>query len=352
MSHQDGWAAINLEMPKRVPRTEYSAESHWDLVQTITGISVSSSSPDKLKRAASQEFIRIWNYDLIWSVIPFEDTFGTVRTDMGHAEYAADGTDYNNKVTCPFKTVEDVLRFDPFEAYGKIDTLRMKEHFERCYKANCDANSDAVNMTGIYITCISGLIEILGWEMLLLSLGDDPKSFGDLTNRYARWIEQYFHALCMANVPIVMVHDDIVWSSGPFVSPEWYRRYVFPHYKRWFNQLHQTGKKILFTSDGDYTVFIDDVAKAGTDGFVLEPATDMQYIAEKYGRTHVFIGNVDTRVLLDGTKPEIRAEVERCMSIGKSCPGFFLAVGNHIPSNIPVENALYYNNVYEELSTR
>ncbi len=40
------------------------------------------------------------------------------------------------------------------------------------------------------------------------------------------------------------------------------------------------------------------------------------------------------------------------MNIGKSCPGFIMAVGNHIPPNTPVENALYYNEVYEELASR
>ena len=40
------------------------------------------------------------------------------------------------------------------------------------------------------------------------------------------------------------------------------------------------------------------------------------------------------------------------MAIGKDCPGFFMAVGNHIPSNTPVENALYYNACYEELASR
>jgi hypothetical protein len=40
------------------------------------------------------------------------------------------------------------------------------------------------------------------------------------------------------------------------------------------------------------------------------------------------------------------------MALGKPCPGFFLSVGNHIPPNTPVENALYYNQVYEELARR
>jgi uroporphyrinogen-III decarboxylase len=56
--------------------------------------------------------------------------------------------------------------------------------------------------------------------------------------------------------------------------------------------------------------------------------------------------------LLSGTRAQIRAEVERCMAVGKPCPGFFMAVGNHIPPNTPVENALYYNEVYEQLSRR
>ena len=40
------------------------------------------------------------------------------------------------------------------------------------------------------------------------------------------------------------------------------------------------------------------------------------------------------------------------MDIGKNCPGFFLAVGNHIPPNTPVDNAIYYNEVYEALCMR
>ena len=186
----------------------------------------------------------------------------------------------------------------------------------------------------------------------MLAAGVDPDGFGQVTNRYASWIQQYFDALAEADVPVVMVHDDIVWTSGAIFAPSWYRKYVFPNYRRYFEPLNDSGKKILFTSDGNYTEFIDDIAQCGVHGFVMEPVTDMKYIAEKYGKTHVFIGNADTRVLLTGTKEQIRAEVERCMDIGRSCPGFFMAVGNHIPPNTPVENALYYNEVYEQLSRR
>ena len=35
MSYETGWAAINLEMPPKVPRTEYSPEFHWDLLNAV-----------------------------------------------------------------------------------------------------------------------------------------------------------------------------------------------------------------------------------------------------------------------------------------------------------------------------
>ena len=124
-----------------------------------------------------------------------------------------------------------------------------------------------------------------------------PEAFGELTNRYASWIQQYYNALAKSEAPVVMVHDNIVWTAGAFIHPDWYRRFVFPSYKKYFVPLREAGKLIMYTSDGKYNQFIDDIAAVGVNGF-------------------------------------------------------FMAVGNHIPANTPVDNVLYYNEVYEELSRR
>jgi len=352
MSLEDGMAALNLQTPPRVPRTEYSAEGHWALISAVTGQSVDETSPDEEREGARQEFFRRWNYDLYWATGIGGGEFGELRTSMGHAAYAAGATDLNTEISCPFETPEQVLAFDPWKAYGERDRVELVRRFEEMYAGRVDRRPDGVNMTGVYVTLVSGLIDIFGWDMLLLSAGTDPQRFGDLAGRYASWIGQFFAALAEADVPVVMIHDDIVWTSGPFMAPDWYRRYVFPRYREFIAPLRDSGKKVLFTSDGNYTEFIDDVVECGVHGLVMEPTTDMKYVAERYGDRVAFVGNADTRVLLSGTKEQIRAEVERCMAIGKGCPGFFMAVGNHIPANTPVENALHYNRVYEELSRR
>ncbi len=352
MSFEDGWAAMNLDMPRRVPRTEYSVTTHWALISAVTGIEVCSESNEALRRRAARAFMKEWNYDFFWSTLIGGDEFGERRTSMGHAIYEADGSDYDAEVLTLFADPESALDFDPQEAFGQKSEADLVRRFEQHYKANCQSNGDGVNMTGVYVTLMSGLIDLLGWHTLLLAAGVDLARFGALADRYACWVGQYFSALAKADVPIVMVHDDIAWTTGPFIAPEWYRLHIFPHYRSFFEPIVASGKKIIFTSDGNYTDFIDDIAGCGVHGFVLEPSTDMGYIAEKYGRTHVFIGNVDTRALLGGSREQIRTEVERCMDVGKSCPGYFMAVGNHIPPNTPVDAALYYNEVYERLCRR
>ena len=351
MSFIDGMAALKLEMPDRVPRSENSADFHWPLVREVTGIEVFNDSPWESASVAAKAFRRAWNYDYIWSTLTSREDFGNKRTNMGHAVYAENGTDKDENISKLFNDPEDVFDFDCLEELGRKNISGLTKRFNEHYDSQVNNGEDLVNMTGIYVTCISGLIDLLGWETLLEAAGIDSEKFGAFTNRYCEWIDQYFRALAESKAPVVMIHDDLVWTSGPFIAPEWYRKYVFPNFKRMFGYLKEAGKIIMFTSDGDFTAFVDDIAPH-VNAFVMEPMTDFKYIAEKYGKTHAFVGNTDTRVLLFGSKDDIYNEVKRVMDIGKKHPGFFMSVGNHIPPNTPVDAALYYNEIYEKMSRR
>ena len=346
-------AALAMEMPPVVPRTEYSAAYHWPLLERVTGIRIDGNSTREERDAASREFMRAWHFAMLWNTDIATEIFNGQYTDMGHAAYSLDGGDLSRHVTRLFDRPEDVYGYDLFEVHGVPDTGAIVRRFNEALvrqKELCPEGCLAMN--GIYVTCISGILELTGWETLLYAAGIDPEAFGAFIDRYCRWIRYYFEALALCDAPVVMVHDDFVWGNGGFLRPEFYRRFVFENYKKLFAPLHDAGKKILFTADGNYTQYIDDIAACGVNGFVLEPLTDMRAIAERYGRTHVFVGNADTSVLLHGSREDIENEVRRCMEIGKGCPGFVMAVGNHIPANTPVESALWYNECYERMARR
>ena len=353
MSYADGWAAVNLEMPPRVPRFEPSAAHyHWALVKAVTGIDVSAGSPPELRQKAAQAFVRAWNYDIFFGAMASYGELSTKSTSMGHAEYASEGRDFDRLVQCPFQSVDEVLAFDPWETYGEKDEDELVRRFNEHFYERCRLYPDTVNMTGIYVSLMSGMIAIFGWDMLLLAAGTDPQGFGAVMDRYAGWIQQYYNAVARCDADVIYSHDDMVWTAGAFINPDWYRAFLFPNLKKLWAPARETGKKIMFVCDGNYTQFVDDVAACGNSGFWFEVFTDLDYVTQKYGRTHFIVGNADCRILTFGTRPAIRAEVERCMAAGKGCPGYFMCVSGHIPPNVPVENALYYNEVYEELSRR
>lgn len=351
MALEDGLSAIRLEMPERIPRTEYSAHTHWKLVNAVTGADVDEKSAPEAQASAGAAFIKSWNYDFFWNIWVHSPTvFDGPYTRMGHAEYAAGGGDFDAGVSCPFPDVEDVLRFRPTKAYSmRKDALRA---MDADYDSLCSLYPGCVNMSGCYVSALSGLIEMFGWEMLLLAAGEDEKRFGEVIADYGKFILQYFELLGRCKSKVIMVHDDLCWTSGPIFRREFYDTYLFPLIKREVSLLKDCGKTVMFTSDGDCTSLLDGIAACGVDGFVVEPCTDLKSLTERYGKTHVIIGNADTRVLLSGSKEEIYSEVKRCIDLGKNCPGYFMAVGNHIPANTPVENALYYNEAYEKLSHR
>ena len=53
-----------------------------------------------------------------------------------------------------------------------------------------------------------------------------------------------------------------------------------------------------------------------------------------------------------GSKMIFSGKWKNVWILGKNVLDFFMAVGNHIPANTPVENALYYNEVFEQLRSR
>ena len=353
MSYKNGMAALSLEMTDKVPRTEYSAaEYHIDLVNAVLGTSLTPETDNAQRRKAAAEFRKAWDYGLHWSIDISANEFGDIKTKMGHASYSAAGKDFSAEVSSFFKDVDDVFKFDPLEMLPSYSHGELVKRFNRSHAAKQNENPDVVCTGGTYVTAVSAFIDLFGWSLLLEGLGEDADAMGRLLERYSQWLQKYFEAIAESDVEVVMVHDDIVWTSGAFVSPAWYRKYVFPCYKRYLDPVKQAGKKVLYTSDGNYTEFIDDIAECGFNGFVLEPTTDMSYIAEKYGKTHSFVGNADTRILLSGSRTDIENEVKRCMDIGRKCPGFIMAVGNHIPANTPVENALWYNECFEKMRKR
>jgi hypothetical protein len=255
-------------------------------------------------------------------------------------------------VQCPFENVDAVLDLDPVKVYGICDIDRQAEEYRQWYARFRADYPEAVCPGGIYRSMVSFCIEAFGWDLFLEALATDENRFKKVMEGIAEVILSHVKAWAKVDIDCFITHDDIAWSAGPFTRPDWYRENVFPYYREYWNVLHQAGKKVLYCSDGDVNLFIDDAAECGADGFVFEPSVDLKSVCEKYGQTHVIIGNADSRIAASGPARKIRDEIDRCLSAGRSCPGYFFAWGNHLPANIPVENVEFTFEYFEANRSR
>ena len=336
MSYDIGMRTLRRKPAERLAHTEYC--SNYALVRAATGRDPLTDP------GAWPAFYEAWDLDFLWTTndgpVPWGKR-GRV-TDMGHAEFLEGGVDRRDTVSCPFRDVEEALGFDAVAEYGLPDFDDLVEYYEQVYTGGRRSHPGQVYPGGYYRTIVSGMIETFGWDMLLQAAAD--------RRRFERVIEGFYHlslhhyrAWAKTSIEVFICHDDMVWSAGPFMHPDFYRAAIFPRYKKLWQVLRDAGKVILYCSDGTWTAFVDDIASAGADGFIFEPTTSLDYVVEKYGKTHAILGSkVDCRTLTFGTKEAIRSEIDATLALAKGCPGFVFAVGNHIPSNVPVENGLFY----------
>ncbi|MDR3708583.1 MAG: uroporphyrinogen decarboxylase family protein [Capsulimonadaceae bacterium] len=337
MSYSIGHDALNLIPRERMARVEYN--DNWEIVRHVTGKDP-RKDPD-----AGRQFNDWAKMDFCWVVNDGPVGWGKRGrvTDMGHAEYMEDGSDFRAPVASPFASSADVLAFDAVAEYGLTPMDELVAFYEAFHQETKRRNPEQVVTGGYYNTVVSGAIQIFGWDRLLEAAGDDPDTFGDKV--LGSIFEQTMHhakAWAQTSIEYYMCHDDMVWTSGAFMRPSFYRTYIFPRYKELWKMLHDAGKKVLYTADGLYDFFMDDIVEAGADGLIFEPCNDLEMIVNKYGQTHSLFGGVDCRVLTFKSIPEIEEEVRKKAALAMKCPGFFFGCGNHFPANIPLENALAY----------
>ena len=349
MSYQIGLDVLNLRPAPRYGHTDYCSN---DELKRRLGVRATRLGPAEQQFATgglstdpkAPTFEDAWECDFLWNThdgpVPWGERGRT--TDMGHADFLEGGVDRREPKPSPFHSPEEVWAFDAVKEYGLPDFAGLVKFYEEKYRDAQAANPNQVVTCGYYKTLVSGAIEAFGWDMLLEAAADQDQfetvldSFFQLTLHHAK-------AWAATSAPVYINHDDMVWTEGAFLHPEFYRRAIFPRYRALWKVLRDAGKKVLFCSDGNFVDFVADVAGAGADGFIFEPMLPLETVVGQFGQTHVIISSkVDARTLTFGTPTQIKAEVDATLRLAKQCRGFMFAVGNHIPSNVPVENALYY----------
>jgi hypothetical protein len=233
--------------------------------------------------------------------------------------------------------MEEVWEFDAVDEYGLPEFNEQTRVYEEQTQRARQAYPNQLTTGGYYKTIVSGAIQSFGWDMLLTAASDSDRMEKVFDSFFRRTL---FHmkAWAKTTVEVVIQHDDFVWTAGAFMNPDIYRKVIIPRYAELWKPIHDAGKKVLFCSDGNFTEFAADVAEAGADGFIFEPCMDFGCMVDNFGQTHCLVGSfVDCRDLTFDKWDKVQADIDRTFERLSDCKGAIVAVGNHLPPNIPNE---------------
>jgi len=150
---------------------------------------------------------------------------------------------------------------------------------------------------------------------------------------------------CIGLADIFWFGDDFATARGMMMSPEHWRKFLKPTYRKIFQLAKSHDRKMWFHCCGTFREVMPDLIDMGMDVWettqVHLPGNEPEVLKKEYGKDICFYGAINTQQTLPfGTPDEVRAEVrERIRVLGKG--GGYIVGGDHaILPDVPIENVL------------
>ncbi len=187
--------------------------------------------------------------------------------------------------------------------------------------------------------------EFMGTENLSYAWYDYPDLMHEMMKFFADFIiETSRPVLEKINVEYFTLNEDMSMKNGPLLSPDTFRKFIFPYLKRMVDFFKSHGTKyFVVDTDGNPTQLLPLLLDAGVDTlWPIERAADFHpvEIRKKFGKSLRLWGGVDKRVLSQGHEA-IRSHLKELIPLIVQ-GGYIPTVDHLIPPDVSWENFQYY----------
>ena len=155
----------------------------------------------------------------------------------------------------------------------------------------------------------------------------------------------YIQTVKLIDVDFCFIWEDLAYKNGPIISPNMFKKFIFPFLKRYIASLKKVGvQNFIVDTDGNFEVLIDLFTKAGVNGFEpfeIQAGMDIEKIRDLYPDL-IIIGGID-KIALSKGKKNIEMEinkVKRMINIGRFIP----TTDHAVPPDVSFENYCFFRN--------
>ncbi len=276
----------------------------------------------------------------------WQDMLGAVRKDF--LKDATPGFVTRSWLSFPVNTREDFLEMK--KRYDSSEPARYPENWKlRAEILNKAHTPNHLSIPYLFWTAR----DWMGFEGLCLAFHDMPElveeMFGFITDMA---IETIKRGIGDIRIDIVELKEDMAYKGAPMISPDMFRKFMLPHYKRLVSFLKGNGTKLVYVDcDGYPGGLIPCWIEAGVDGMSpceIAAGNDILKLRKQYP-AFVLFGGIDKRALAVDKKAiyeEVVSKVPQMIEKG----GYIPHIDHAIPPDVPLRNYLYYRELLTRLA--
>ena len=191
-------------------------------------------------------------------------------------------------------------------------------NFDQCFKV-LEETGDYYRMGGLWTDFYHQVSDLFGMEEYLMKLFTHPEIVLAVTDRVCQFYHEaneIFFSKAGDQMDAFFFGNDFGTQLDLIMGPAQFDQFVLPWFKKFIDQGHRHGLKVILHSCGSIYKVIDRLLEAGVDCLhplqAMAANMDAETLSKEFKGSVVFMGAVDTQQLLvDGSPDQIKAEVER-----------------------------------------
>ncbi len=329
--------ALRREEPDCVPLSEFLMDQ--PVKEAFLGRHVGNSllGVEDYDVAADVEFWAAAGYDYLhlapWYLHLFPEGWHVTQGDYSRYSEAPVDKAWMEEHQGVIRTREDVARYpwpDPSQA-----------QFEHIHEA-LSLLPEGMGLTSGTWGILETSRQLMGFEGMAYALHDDPGLVEAVVEHVGTFLFEVFKtAAAIPGVSALWLADDIAHADGFFFSPAFYRRVLFPWFRKYGEVAASRGLPLIYHNDGKFWEVIPDLVECGISALQpIEPkAMDIVEVKRQWGKHLALIGNIDLgHTLTLGTPEEVEAEVKQRIRELAPGGGYCLGSSNSIATYVPLAN--------------
>lgn len=212
--------------------------------------------------------------------------------------------------------------------------------------AEIDQFPDKMVFTGMWSSFFHIVADFFGMENYFIKMHECPEVVEALTQRVVDFLvtanDMFFQGLG-DRADTLFMGNDFGTQLDMIISPDAFRHFILPYYKRLIAVGKKYGKFVMVHSCGSVHRIIPDLIDAGVDALHPLQAQAAGMSADhlkQYKNDLAFVGGIDAQsFFVNATPDEIRAEVQRVHAL--LGPNMVVSPSHEmILPNVPAENVL------------